>query len=155
MKKAILTAGFIPILLTACETGPYAQGPGFYETRIEQNRYRIAYRSPRGMPRDQVEDLTLLRAADMTLSEGYDWFRVLARQGVVDRPNGPVISLGGGNTSFGRNSAVSLGLGASFNLSGPPAQTLIMEIQMGRGGRPDDSAAYDAADVERTIRSRL
>lgn len=157
MKKALVAIGLTALVLTACETAPnpYPNGPGFYETRIEANRYRITYRAAGRMPRDRVENFALLRAADVTLGQGYDWFRVVGRQGEVDRPKGPRLSLGTGGTSFGRNSAVGLGVGTSFDLSGPPAQTLTLEVVMGKGARPSDRDVYDAADVARTLRTQL
>ena len=158
MKKTILTVALIPLLLAACESAPnpYPNGPGFYETKIEQDRYRITYRANGRMTRDRVEDFTLLRAADLTLGQGYDWFRVVSKGGAVDHGGGgPTLSLGTGSTSFGRHSAVGVGVGTSFNLGGPPAQALTMEIQMGKGEVPNDREAYDAADVARTVRARL
>ena len=141
----------------ACEStpNPYPNGPGFYDTRIEDDRYRIVYRAPGQLTRDQVEDQALLRAADVTLDNGYDWFRVAGRQASVDQPSGPVVSLGTGSTNFGRHSAVGVGLGTSFRMGGRPAQTLMLEIQMGKGETPNDRAAYDAREVAQTLRTRL
>lgn len=157
MKKIIVIAALMTLGLSACESAPsaYPNGPGFYETRIEQNRYRITYRAEGRMPRERAEDFTLLRAADLTLAQGYDWFRVVSRQGSADRRSGPVLSLGTGNTSFGRRSAVGVGVGTSFQLGGPPAQTIIYEVMMGKGALPQDRDAYDAADVAASIRGRL
>ena len=157
MNKALVAVCLTALLLTACESAPnpYPNGPGFYETRIEANRYRITYRAAGRMPRERVENFALLRAADVTLGQGYDWFRIVGRQGEVDRRNGPRLSLGTGGTSFGRHSAVGLGVGTSFDLSGPPAQTLTLEVVMGKGARPSDRDVYDAADVARTLRTQL
>lgn len=157
MRKLTVLAGILPLFLMACAStpNPYPNGPGFYDTRIENDRYRVVYRAPGGLARDQVEDQALLRAADVTLSSGFDWFRIAGRQGSVDQPSGPVVSLGTGSTNFGRRSAVGVGVGTSFRLGGPPAQTLMLEIQMGRGPTPEDRAAYDAREVSRTLRERL
>ena len=157
MKKALVAIGLTTLMLTAGESAPnpYPNGPGFYETRIEANRYRITYRATGRMPRERVENFALLRAAEVTLGQGYEWFRVVGRQGEVDQRNGPRLSLGTGSTSFGRSSAVGLGVGTSFDLSGPPAQTLTLEVVMGKGSQPADRDVYNAADVARTLRSQL
>jgi hypothetical protein len=156
MRKVILLAGFLPLILTACESTPNPYpNPGFYETRIEQDRYRIVYRAAPRTPRERAEDAALLRAAELTLQQGYDWFRIGARDMQVLQPNGPVISLGSGSTNFGRSSAVGVGLGTSFQLGGGPAQILSMEVQMGKGPTPDDRAAYTARDVAETLRARI
>ena len=157
MIKRVLLAGILPLLLTACESAPnpYPNGPGFYESQIEDNRVRITYRTDGRTPRERAETIVLARAADLTLSKGYEWFQVVGRQAGVHQPNGPTIGLGLGNTSFGRHSAVGVGLGTSFNLAGPAAQVLTMEVVMGRGAKPNDLQAYDAADVSRTLRPQL
>lgn len=156
MRKALLLFGLTPLLLAACETTPNPYpNPGFYETQIEQGRYRVVYRGTPQMPRDKVEDMTLLRAADLTLQNGYDWFRVVGRDVQTVYPSGPVISLGAGSSNYGRSSAVGVGGSTSFQLGGGPSEILTMEVQMGKGETPNDRAAYTAADVAQTLRARL
>lgn len=152
MRKAILALGFIPLLVTACATSPYPN-PGFYETRIEDNRFRVVYRAEPGVPRHRAEDLALLRAADLALENGYDWFQVISRDATANPSNGPVISLGTGGANYGRSSSVGVGVGTSFQL-GSGYDLLTMEVMMGRGPAPDERA-YNAADVARTLRSSL
>lgn len=146
------------LALAACSTptvyGPRA-GPsasGFAEMRIETDRYRVSYQGGNGAGPDQVADYALLRAAEIAVAQGYDWFRVVEQftQGVGG--GGPQLSVGGGSASFGGRSAVGLGLGTSFDLSGGPKLTRNLEIKLGKGARPGD--AYDAADVIRTIGPR-
>lgn len=146
------------LLLAACTTptiyGPRASptGSGFSEMRIEADRYRVSYQGGNGASPDQVADYALLRSAEIAAAEGYDWFRVVEQftQGSAGR--GPQLSLGGGSSSYGRSSAVGLGLGTSFDLSGGPQLTRNLEIKLGKGAKPAD--AYDAADVIRTIGPR-
>jgi hypothetical protein len=69
-----------------------------------------------------------------------------------------VVSFGLGNTSWGRRSATSFGTSIGFNLGGgggygrAPVETT-MEVQFGRGAKP--LGAYDARDVQTTIRGRM
>lgn len=157
--KQVLAPIAACFLLAACTTptiyGPRA-GPttsGFSEFRIEADRYRVSYQGGNGAGPDQVADYALLRSAELTVAAGYDWFRVVEQftQGAAGR--GPQLSVGGGSSSFGSRSAVGLGLGTSFDLSGGPQLTRNLEIKLGRGARPDD--AYDATDVIRTIGPRV
>jgi hypothetical protein len=156
--KQVLAPLAACLLLAACTT-PTVYGPrtastasGFSEMRIEADRYRVSYQGGNGAGADQVADYALLRAAEITAAQGYDWFRVVEQftQGVAGR--GPQVSLGGGSASYGRRSAVGLGLGTNFDLSGGPQLTRNLEIKLGKGAKPDD--AYDAADVIRTIGPR-
>ena len=111
-----------------------------------------------GAPIDQVSDYALLRAAELTLADGYEWFRVTDRyvaQSGYD--SGPRVSVGAGGGSGGYSSGVGVGVGTSFNLGGGPALTQTIEILMGRGQKPPSATGqvYDAADVQATIRSRI
>jgi hypothetical protein len=132
-----------------------AQGQGFSEMRVEQDRYRVTYRAPVKVERARVEDMALLRAADLTLGAGYDWFRVIDRFADARGGNGPTLSLGTGSTSFGRSSAVGVGLGTSFQLGGGGTRSVTLEVQFGRGQRPSTPDTYDARDVAETLRKRL
>ena len=88
MKPAVALLLTSLLALSACETatayGPSApQGrvSGFWDQRIEQHRFRVAYRGGDGAPAAQVEDYALLHAADVTVSNGDEWFQVVQRYG--------------------------------------------------------------------------
>lgn len=160
--KAFVIAPLIALLLTACETtsAPYgpATGPkaaGFSDIRLEQDRYRVTYRGSGKLDQARVEDMALLRAADLALAQGYSWFRVVDRFADATQSNGPTVSLGTGGASFGGRSSVGLGIGTSFALGGGGTRAVTLEVQFGRGARPNDRDAYDAADVSQSIRARL
>ena len=52
---------------------------GFSEQRIEAARYRIVFEGNSRTTRQRVEDSLLLRAANVTLETGYDWFQIVNR----------------------------------------------------------------------------
>lgn len=151
--------------LAACATAPTVYAPaagpkavGFSEMRIEPGRYRITFRGGPGAPMTQVADYALLRAADLTLADGYDWFRVVDRYAAQSGGGGgPQLSVGAGGGSGGYRSGVGVGVGTSFDLSGGPALTQIIEIIMGKGAPPPSAKGevYNAADVRRTIGARI
>jgi len=107
-----------------------------------------------GAPEAQVEDYALLRAAELTLRDGYDWFRVTDRSGVVRGGGGGTLSVGGGSASFGRGGGVGVGVGTSFDLGGGPQLARTLEIVMGRGPKPDAPDVYDARGVQASIGAR-
>ena len=151
--------------LGACATAPTvygpatrAQGVGFSEMRIEPGRYRVTFRGGPGAPIAQVSDFALLRAAELTLADGYDWFRVVDRYVAQSgSDSGPRVSVGAGGGSGGYSSGVGEGVGTSFNLGGGPALTQTIEVIMGRGAPPASATGqvYNAEDVRRTIGGRL
>lgn len=160
MKHALLVAAACAAL-AACATPTLyapaagATASGFWETRIENDRFRVSYRGGNGAPPAQVADYALYRAAELTRDTGYEWFRIVGRfdEGVGGR--GPQLSVGTGSTSFGRRSAVGVGVGTSFDLGGGPQLITNLEIKLGRGARPNEPDVYDAREVMGSIGPRL
>lgn len=162
--KRLLIPAVCALALGACATpvsyapAASASGPGFTQQRIESDRYRVTFRG--AGPGAQINDYALLRAAELTLQEGYDWFQVVNRSEDVagGRASGSSISIGGGSGSYGgwgRHSSVGVGLGTSFNLGGGPAREVALEIKLGRGPTPQDRSIYDARSVSGSIRQRM
>lgn len=148
------------VILTACDTPqPMAYQPvagpqrvGFSEQRIEPGRYRIFFHGAPGAPPAMVEDYALRRAAELTLADGYDWFRVYDRSVAYARSNGPRVGLSVGGVSFGRHSAFGGSVGQGFDLGGGPSATATLEVVLGKGPRPASPDAYDARGVRESIR---
>lgn len=158
-------AALAGLALAACTTPTYYQpvnpaasarvAVGFSEYRIEPGRYRVTFRGGSGAPANLVSDYALLRAAEITLRDGYDWFRVVDRYAErTGSGGGPRISLGTGTSSYGRHSAVGVGIGTSFDLGGGPAHAQTIEIMMGRGAKPADADHYDARGVSSALAPR-
>ena len=152
--------------LAACASlAPYGPqrgpgGQGFSEQRIEGDRYRVTYNGI-GSP-GPVADFALLRAAELTLEQGYDWFEVTQRY-IDGRPGSagglrPSVSVGFGSSSgrYGgyRYSGSSTGVGVGLNFSGPSPTSTVLEVRLGRGERPDRGEVYDAAEVRANLSGR-
>lgn len=161
MKRlAILGLAASSLALVACASlAPYGAqggpgGQGYSEQRIESDRFRVTYNGV-GAP-GPVADFALLRAAELTTQEGYDWFEVV--QSWTDgRPGGaggvrPSVSIGGGTSRYGGYSASGVGVGLGLDLSGPQPTSTTLEIVMGRGDKPARPSAYDARDVQSALR---
>lgn len=152
--KRILFSCFVALSLAACATAPTvyqpaatAQDMGWRSTKIEADRYRVSFRANPDLKRDQVEDMALRRAAEITLADGYEWFRVVSRNtelvGGRDR-GGTSVGVGGSSGSYGS----SVGVGIGFDLS-PDSRRYeaALEILLGRGAKPDGADVYDARSV--------
>lgn len=147
--------------LSGCATPTYFQpatspaAVGYSDYRIEPGRYRVTFQGGNGAPAGQIADYVILRAAQLALSDGYDWFRIVGRQGFTAGPSsGSSLSVGGGGASLGRGGGVGIGLGASLDFSGGPRVTRSVEVLAGRGPRPPGPDVYDANAVARTIGPR-
>lgn len=150
------------LALSACASlAPYgpqtsAGGQGFTEQRIESNRFRVNYYGV-GAP-GPVADLALLRAAELTTQQGYDWFEVTQRwiDGRPDSAGGvrPSVGVGYSSGRYGGYSASGVGVGLGLNFSGPSPTSTTLEVLMGRGQRPDRPNAYDARGVQDSVGAR-
>ena len=152
------------LALSACASlAPYGAqmgpgGQGYAEQRIESNRYRVTY-SGVGAP-GPVADYALLRAAELTTAQGYDWFEVTQRwiDGRPDSAGGMRpsvgVSYGSGRSSgrYGSYSSSGVGVGVGLNFSGPSPTSTTLEVVMGNGARPDRPNAYDAGGVQDNLR---
>lgn len=155
------------LVLSACASlAPYGPqqspvGQGYTEQRIESDRYRVTYYGV-GAP-GPVADLALLRAAELTLAQGRDWFEVTQRwtDGRPDSAGGlrPSVGVGYGSGRYsgryGSYSSSGVGVGVGLNFSGPSPTSTTLEVIMGDGPRPDRPNAYDAAGVRDSIGSRF
>lgn len=166
MKRALIAATALALTgLTACATPTVYQpaagkttSVGFQDYQIETGRYRVTFTGGGGAPLNTVADYALLRAAEVALRDGYDWFRVIdARDSQVGGGygGGPQVSVGAGgsnwNGGYGGGSSVGLGVGTSFDLSGGPAYSRTIEVLAGKGPKPGDGNVYDAREVVRMV----
>ena len=160
MKRlALALTGLSALALTACASlAPYGaqmgpNGQGYSEQRIESNRYRVTYNGVGAAGR--VADWALVRAADLTTEQGYDWFEV-TQSWTDGRPGGaggvrPSVSIGGGSSRYGGYSASGVGVGVGLNFTGPQPTSTTLEVVMGRGAKPNSPNAYDARSVQGSI----
>ena len=147
------------LALSACASlAPYGPqmgpgGQGYAEQRIESNRFRVTYNGV-GAP-GPVADYALLRAAELTLAQGYDWFEVTQRwtDGRPDSAGGlrPSLGVGYGSSRYGGYRSSGVGVGVGLNFSGPSPTSTTLEVVMGNGERPDRPNAYDASDVRDSL----
>ena len=163
LPVAAASALALALGLSACASlAPYGPkggpgGQGFSEQRIESDRYRVTYDGV-GAP-GPVADMALLRAADLTLQSGYDWFEVTQRW-TDGRPDGaggvrPSVSIGAGSGRYGGYSASGVGVGVGLDFSGPQPTSTTLEVLMGRGRTPERPNAYDARGVRDGLRGRF
>lgn len=164
MFRLLIAAASFGLAACATVAPPYTAaatplGQGYSEQRIENDRYFVTYRA--GQPADAalLQDYALLRAAELTLASGREWFWVDRRSlDESDARSGPSVSVGVGSGSWSGNTRVGVGVGASFPIGaagGQRAHAATVEIRFGEGAKPDDPNAYDANSISLNIRSRL
>ena len=154
----VLVPAAAALLLAACATTPTVYGPaatptasGYSEMKIQSDRYRITFRGGSNASAQHVRDLALRYAADVTLREGYDWFRVTGSYTDAIGGGGPTIGIGIGGASYGRSSAVGVGGDVGFPVGGGPRVAETLEVVLGRGSLPEGGDAYDAREVRESL----
>lgn len=171
---AVVTAA--ALALSACATAtPYqAAGPGQYggysEQRLEADRYRVTFAGNSVTSRDQVEMSLLLRAAELTRENGYDWFTTVNRatdretrfQGLARDPfyADRYSPFWGPSWRFQRPggywSRWDPYWGRDFDLRQVDRYEASTEIVLGRGAKPaGDPNAFDAAEVISNLSGRV
>lgn len=162
MRLSIFFA--IVLLLGACASQPlYApardsESVGYYATRLTENRYRVTFNGRINTPVETVKNYALLRAAELTVDNGYEWFEIVDRQASDNRsPGDPEVSISigvgtvTGRRCFPRGCRIIggpgyTGIGVSTRDFNDRRQSII-EIFMGNGEPAEPTAVYNAAEV--------
>lgn len=142
----------------AAATAPGASG--YSEQQIESNRYFVTYRTQNATEAGLLRDYALLRAADIAMGRGAEWFWLdnTSFEDASVYHTGPSIGIGIGGASFGGHSAVGGSVGMNFPIggsNGQQARAARLEIRLGQGQKPDDANTYSARDTAATIRARV
>lgn len=172
MNTARITLALISIitisLLAACASqsdyhAADGRGYGYTEQQLSSDQYRVSFRS-RGDDTGLAMDYAMLRASELTMEQGYDWFDIASRDTLVDRER--------------VNSGVPAGTGVSYTTVQDcglltcrtyqrPNQSyhtgmhlgdersdveVIMEIRLGNGIRPTGEQSYDAREVYENLK---
>lgn len=165
---AVATAAVLA--LSGCATptpyqaanGPVADAyhPGYSDTKLEDNRFRIVFAGNDATSRETVENYLLYHAADLTLQNGYDWFEVVKR--ASDQKTRSVTTFddpfwGGMSWRYYRR-----GWGMWGRMDDFDADTMNFtryeasaEIIMHKGAKPDSANAYDARQVKANLEAKV
>jgi hypothetical protein len=161
MKKTIIVLA-ASALFAGCATGPTSYGPatsgglGFGSQKIENDRYQVSFT---GKNADEARTLVLLRAAELTLANGYDHFKVIGSDTRSDSRGGSPISSSvgvgiGSGGHRGTRTNVGLGIGISdlAQAFGSDRVTANMEIITRNGSASNDPSIYNAQSIVDSIR---
>lgn len=170
---SVLVGAVTLVALASCATQtPYKPAEkrgeeGYTETRLGENRYRITFVGNTTTPAETVKDYALLRAAELTLQEGYEWFQIMERDN-----DKKVSSFTSGGSAFSVPSQTSVyqrcglvrcqtvvahspgfstGLGVSTT-STSEAYSYALEVYMGKSPMPKNAEAYEARELATTLR---
>lgn len=171
MRVSTLCTVLLSALLVACSSATQYQAAekrgayGYTETQLGKDRYRITFTGNSLTDKETVNDYALLRAAELTLQEGYDWFHLVTRDNESkSRTSTSVsgVSDFGGTRVFQRCGLISCDTvvyDSPSRLSGGVASSTTrtsyqssIEIKLGNDPMPNDAEAYDAQELASTLR---
>ena len=135
---------------------------GHYTRKISEDRYRVNFNGDRHTNLQEARDFTLLRAAEITMSEGYDWFQIVDRETSTTEKPQPSMEF---DYEHSYTTYRSCGLISCSESVRPTTwqrtrldstrtksvHTHSIEIVLGKGEMPEDGHYYDATDVIKTL----
>ena len=148
------------LLVAACAStasyGPAAKSGamGYESLQIEADRFRVSYTDTEAT---RARDRALLRAAEVTLEQGKEWFEITnsytSDESLGTGGSRTSVSVGGSTGSYGRSSVgVGVGIGIPLGSSSGGKVTEVLEILVGSGDKPDRPNVYDARSVDINLR---
>jgi hypothetical protein len=162
--KTIMIFLSITILLAGCTSKPDYRAAtngsaGHSEQKISEDRYRVQFKIYSNSVADAT-DFALLRSAQLTQQEGFDWFLITSKETFIESTKTqPATSIG---LSQNRQTVRQCGLltcdtyqrpstqmDASISLSSQNDRkevNTVLDIRMGKGMKPNDDS-YHAQDV--------
>lgn len=158
--------------LGACASSPRyveadsASDYGYQARKISENRYRVNYNGGRNTDLQDTRDFALLRAAEITLSEGYEWFHVVDRETATteSRERQADVGFGYERAYYTERNCGLLGCSQNTRPVTYTSWTVdadsrrpktrhshSLEIVMGKGEMPEGGHYYDARQVTEAI----
>jgi hypothetical protein len=140
-----------------------AEDHGYYSTRLGENRYRVVYNGNVRTGLNTTRGYALLRAAELTVQEGYDWFQIVDRETATSYSERPGSGVSYEQTRHEETSCGLLGCtrrthphsraGMEVNTGGTDTKySHALEIVMGKGETPEEGGNYyEARSLSRSL----
>ncbi|MGJ8690079.1 MAG: CC0125/CC1285 family lipoprotein [Gammaproteobacteria bacterium] len=175
MGNHIASLVMFSALLVGCASSqtPYAPATdvgdvGYSESQLSADRYRVSYTGKANTSLELVQDYALLRAAELTVAQNYDWFEVVDRTAIprLEEENSARAAV---ELSAGTPAQTRCGLiGCTTTQSSPNFPRTSMdfpshrehfvasiEVLMGNGEHERSADIYEAREVISSIRANF
>lgn len=166
--KLLISMFVAGLLLTGCASQPdYHQakngGFGYSQSQLSDTQYRIHFKA-RGDDKAKAMDYAMLRAAEVTLEAGYNWFTVNHQDTLVDQEEAQSSPEFGFSQRYARvtecgaiSCRTALYPTSQFSsgifVGGTQQSEIesVLQITLGRGEKPADGNSYDASQVQKYL----
>jgi hypothetical protein len=144
----------ISLILSACATAYQREGAtgGYTETQLDTNVFQVTFRGNGYTARQRAADFALLRSAEITLENGYNYFVIIdasqySKQSSYTTPTTTYGSATAyGNTAYG--TAITYG-GQTYHISKPRATNTIICFK-----EKPEGFAYNATFIEKSMKDK-
>ena len=159
------------LIMAGCASQPdYIQakkgGFGYTESKLSDTQYRVHFKA-KGSDKGKAMDYAMLRAAELTLLEGYDWFVVTDRETLVDKETVQATPAAGFSQRYARvtecgvltcrtsyHPTTQFETGVFVGGSQQSEIESILSIEMGKGTRPTSATSFDAREVRDNLQPK-
>lgn len=168
-RRRTAAAALVLGLLAACATAPVYQPAesedaiGYTDTRLTDRQYRVTFQGRRSTSAEAVRDYALLRAAEITMQQGYDWFEITASESGTEGDE-RLYTAGRLVTGPGVYHCGAFGCTTAFHAGyiGVPVvtarndeyHTTLIEFTVGKGEPENPNRVYDASQLAESIRAQ-
>ena len=158
MKK-FTAITILAIILQGCATS-YQKNSftgGYSETQLDKNVFNVSFRGNGYTGRERVADFTLLRSAELTLENGFQYFAIIDANSYTSNSTytTPTTSqttgsaYGSGNYAYGSATTTTTG-GQTYNISKPSSSNTIVCFKK----KPETVFTYNAKFIYKNIRKK-
>jgi hypothetical protein len=138
---------------------------GYTETKLTDTQYRIDFVGNRFTEKSRIKDYALLRAAELTSKNGYDWFTILDSETEQETKTRQQTAMSGSTGSkvvrkcglLGCSTYVTpyySGVGIkTYEVEGKVSTSL--QISMGSGEAKNPNVVFNAKELAKNMRNNL
>ncbi len=158
MKKLIAIT-IATLILQGCATTYQKTGftGGYSETQLDENVFTVSFRGNGYTGRERVADFTLLRSAELTIENGFQYFAIIDANSYTSNSTytTPTTShttgsvYGTGNYAYGSATTRTTG-GQTYNISKPSSSNTIVCFKE----KPETVFTYNANFIYKNIRQK-
>ena len=159
------------LIMAGCASQPdYRQakkgGFGYTESKLDDTQSRVHFKA-KGSDKGKAMDYAMLRAAELTLLEGYDWFVVTDRETLVDKETVQTTPTAGFSQRYARvtecgvltcrtsyHPTTQFETGVFVGGSQQSEIESILSIEIGKGTRPTSATSFDAREVRDNLQPK-
>ena len=144
------------LFLQGCATSYQESGfsGGYSETQLDENVFRVTFRGNGYTGRERAADFTLLRSAELTLKNGFQYFAIIDANSDTTHSsyttpttsNTTGSAYGSGNYVYGNATTTTTG-GQTYHISKPSSSNTIVCFKE----KPETTFTYNAKFIYKSI----